>query len=820
MRRVVVAAVGLLAMSGARPSWGGEVEPVRLPDGSALTTVEFDRHVASLFGRLGCNAGACHGSFQGRGGLNLSLFGHDPARDYATLTRTALSRRVDVIDPERSLLLLKPTGQVPHEGGQRFTIDSWEYRVIRAWIAQGARRDSSRAAVEGIEIRPGLVNLERRGGVGRLSVVARFADGDMLDVTAFCDFRVRDDSVAAISAGGLVRGLRPGDTAIVASYNGQLASARVLVPTGRVVTVPDIPRCDTIDREVFAKLKSLGVAPSEQASDAEFVRRVTLDLIGTLPSPQEIRAFLGDCGLSKRSRKIDELLAHPMHAALWATRFLDITGCDVGAIEGPGELKGRRAQLWHEWFRKRFAENTPYSEIARGVITATSRDGLDPDAWAAREAVRMIALKTGAATDYASKPSLDLYWRRFAGGEYVAVEPMAERTAAAFLGVRVECAQCHKHPFDRWTQADYRAFANVFANVRFGLSPDSLAATARLLEERRKSAPNRALPPIPRLSEIYLSEHPSRRLLDPTTGRPYRPKALGGPELSAAGDPREQLFAWLVAPDNPYFARSFVNRVWAAYFGAGLVDPVDGFSVANPPSNERLLDGLAADFVATGYDIRRLERAILSSRAYQRSSEPCEGNLDDRGNFARFEPRPMMAEVLVDALNAALGVTGDFAADAPPGARAIEIATNRVSSPDLARVFRIFGRPARVAVCDCERTAKPALPQTLFFMTDAALCEKIKSGRLKDLLGSGRCDAQVVEELFLATLSRAPDVDELSAALDRLGLYPTERRPLPMCSGRSSTRGSLCSTIEMKREGVRSWPGHESTARGFIDATS
>jgi Protein of unknown function (DUF1549)/Protein of unknown function (DUF1553) len=558
----------------------------------------------------------------------------------------------------------------------------------------------------------------------------------------------------------------------VASYNGRLAAARLSVPTGRVVTVPDVPECDAIDREVFAKLRTLGVAPSRSASDAEFLRRVTLDVIGTLPSPQEVRAFQSDGALDKRSKKIDELLAHPMHAALWATRFLDITGCDVGAMEGPEDLRPRRARMWHDWFRKRFADNTPYSEIARGVITATSRDGGEAVVWVAREAARMIALKTGAASDYASKPGLDLYWRRFASGDYVAVEPLAERTAAAFLGVRVECAQCHKHPFDRWTQADYRAFANVFADVQFGLSAEGLAATARLLEERRKSDPSGMLPSIPRLRETYVSARPSRRLADPATGRPLAPKALGGPELSASGDPRERLFAWLTEPDNPYFARSFVNRVWAVYFGVGLVDPVDGFSVANPPSNARLLDTLSAGFVAQGYDLRKLERSILNSRAYQRSSEPCDGNLDANGNFARAEPRPMMAEVLVDALNASLGVAGDFGPDAPKGARAIEIATNRVTSPDLARVFRVFGRPARVAVCDCERPGTPALPQTLFLMTDTALLDKLKSGRLKDLAASDLCDLEKVEELFLATLSRLPDSEETRAALDQLHTRP------------------------------------------------
>jgi hypothetical protein len=341
MHPVLRTVLALPAVIAARPASAAEPNPLRLPDGSALERVDFDRFVASLFGRLGCNARSCHGSFQGRGGL--SLFGHDPERGYSTLTRNVLGRRVDVMNPDRSLLLLKPPGLVPHEGGPRFKVGSWEYRVIRAWIAEGARRDPSRGAVERIEIRPDALDLQRPGSSGRLSVVARFVDGDEGDVTPFCDLHVRDDAVAEVALGGEVRGLRPGDTAVVASYNGRLASARVSVPTGRVVTVPDVPECDVIDREVFAKLRSLGVTPSRPASDAEFLRRVTLDVIGTLPSPQEVRAFLCDGAADKRSRKIDKLLAHPMHAALWATRYLNITGCDVAAMEGPEQARNPEA---------------------------------------------------------------------------------------------------------------------------------------------------------------------------------------------------------------------------------------------------------------------------------------------------------------------------------------------------------------------------------------------------------------------------------------------------------------------------------------------
>ncbi len=678
---------------------------------------------------------------------------------------------MNVLEPDRSLVLLKATGEVPHSGGQRFDRGSWEYRIIRAWIAAGANRDPARPKARAIEIRPAESRLERPGAIGRLTVMARFTDGSEADVTAFADLRVRDTAIADIAGSVAVRGLRSGGTAVVAAYNGLVAAAGVLVATGRTATIPETSGDGLVDREVYSRLLALGITPSGRSGDAEFLRRVTLDVTGALPTPGEVRDFLADQSSDKRAETIDRLLAHPMHAALWAARYLDITGCDVSAMEGPDDLRSRRARLWLDWFRKRFLVNTPYDQIVRGVLCASSRDGDDAGTWVRREVERSIALKAGGDTGYSDRSGLDLFWRRLAGGEFVAVEPLAERVATAFLGVRIECAQCHKHPFDRWTQADYRAFANTVADVQFGLSPEALAATASLLDARRKADPHGALPPIPRVREVYAQAQSPRRLTDPETGRPLAPRALGGPELDdgdAGADIRAQLYAWMVKPDNPYFARSFVNRVWSVYFGAGLVEPVDNFSVTNPPSNARLLDSLADDFIARGYDIRRLERIVLSSEAYQRSSAPLEPNLDDRGSFARSLPRPMIAEVLVDALNSALGVPGDFGSDAPKGARAIEIATNRIASPELARVFRILGRPERTSVCECERPKAPALPQTLFLMTDNGLIARLKSGRVQTLVQSDRCDDQAIEELFLAALSRFPSRDEIRFALDHM----------------------------------------------------
>jgi hypothetical protein len=744
--------------------------PVVLPNGTTLREVNFERHVAPLLGRHGCNTGACHGSFQGKGGLYLSLFGYSAANDYVALTRDGMGRRVNVADPDQSLLLLKPSTQLPHEGGRRFAKDTWQYRLFREWIAQGAKWGSGDGSVKHLDVQPGEHRFSQPGESVQLKVIVEFVDGTREDMTAFCEYRVKDDYVAEVSPTGEVRGLRPGDTAIVVAYRGNLATARVYVPAAvsPSFVYPQVPEANFVDREVFTKLRLLNVIPSELSGDAEFLRRVTIDTIGTLPAPDEVRAFLADASPDKRFRKIDALLANPMHAALWATKLCDITSNNIDAMEEPPELAPKRAKMWHDWFRKRIAENVPYDQIARGVLTATSRDGLDIEQWVAREAALNETLRTGYRTNYADRPGLDLFWRRLANQDFFPLEQMAELTATAFLGVRLECAQCHKHPYDRWTQADYRGYANVFAQTKFGTSAEVNQLVARLLDERRQRPPEKAGPPLPHVREVYFTNQPLRRLADPKTNEPLRPKALAGPELDYDGDARAKLCEWLTRPDNPFFARAFVNRVWAHYFGIGLVNPVDNFSVANPPSNEKLLDALAHDFVEHGYDIRRLERTILASRTYQLSARPNESNAGDRGNFSHSRVRRLIAEVVVDVVNAALGVQENFGDGIPPGVRAIEIAPNRVRDSHLATIFRIFGRPARTLSCDCERSQEPAVPQTLFLMSDPALLAKIEKGRLTGLLDQKKSEEVTIEELFLATLSRFPDDKEKRAAVDHV----------------------------------------------------
>jgi hypothetical protein len=656
---------------------------------------------------------------------------------------------------------------MPHEGGLRFPGGSWPHQLIRAWIAQGAKQRPGHGTVKRLDVRPREHCFAGPRETVALQVVAEFTDGSREDVTPFCAFRVKDDYIADAAATGEVRGLHAGDTAVVISYGGNLATARVLVPAPATpgFVYPNVPQVNFIDRQVFAKLRKLRIVPSDLSGDAEFLRRVTLDTIGTLPTPEQVREFLADTRPDKRIRKIDELLAHPMHAALWATRLCDITANNLDVMEDPAELGPKRAKMWHDWFRKRIAENVPYDQIVRGVLTATSREGQGVKEWIGREVRLHEQLRHGFETNYADRAGLDLFWRRLTNEDFFPLEQMGELTATAFLGVRLECAQCHKHPFDRWTQADYRAWANIFGQTKFGSSPEVTATVANLLEQRRKAPPGEAGPPLPRLREVYVSNEPLRRLRDPETGGRLPARALGGPEIALESDARVRLCDWLTASDNPYFARAFVNRVWAHYLGVGLVMPVDSFSAANPPSNEPLLDALAEEFIGHSFDLRHLERAILNSRPYQLSSRPNATNAEDRGNYARAYARRLMAEVVADALDAALGVTEERGPGLPPRCLAIEVAPNRVQNEHLAMIFRTFGRPARTTTCDCERSADPAVPQTLFLMSDPALLKKLTTGRLAKLLAEKRTDGDVVEELFLATLSRHPDERERKAAL-------------------------------------------------------
>jgi hypothetical protein len=749
---------------------------VALPTGGTVKEVDFERHVMGLLSKVGCNAGSCHGSFQGKNGFRLSLFGYEPSMDFAGLTRDNLGRRVNVLKPDESLILLKATGQMAHEGSMRFGKDGWVYNTFRAWIKNGAKWTPGSGKIEKLEVSPSDFALLADDKPVQVKVSATFADGSTEDITPFCDFKITDDAVASLSPLGLLTPRQPGDAGLTVLYRGSVQAIRVLVPaTARPGGFPTAPEVNYIDREVFSKLKMMNMAPSDLASDATFIRRVYIDTIAQLPPPEDVREFLADTDPKKREKLIDKLLAHPLHAAVWATKLSDVTGNNTQALEQPANAQARRSQMWHDWLRKRVADNVPYDQIVRDILTATSLDGQNPEDWIAF--VKMIdeQAEKNLRTDYPEKKTLDLFWRRQA---QVPVEQWGEKVAAAFLGVRLECAQCHKHPTDRWTQDEYWAFANIFAPVMFQQNQFSTPDTRKAAtdENTRRQQENKGKQPnqFATVRELFIAPNPTNRMRpNPATNRAPAPKTLGGPAIAvrAGEDPRVKLADWVTAPDNPYFARSFVNRVWAHYFGVGLVNPVDDFSLANPPTNARLLDALAKDFAESGFDIRRLERTILLSRTYQLDYAPNATNKFDKNNFSHAYIRPLMAEQVVDVLNSALGVDEVFAAadGAPAGAKMVEVGSSRLAG-NLAYVLRIFGRPPRTTACDCERAAEPALPQTLFRMTDPTLLPKFTAGtgRAAKLAKSKLTNAEIVDELFLAALARFPKADEKDDAVKHL----------------------------------------------------
>lgn len=739
---------------------------VDLPSGGRIESVDFERHVMGVFGRAGCAGGGCHGSFQGKGTFRLSLFGFEPDKDFFALTRDGFARRVNPVDPENSLVLLKATGQVSHAGGVRFAKGSWQYQILLDWIRAGAPWTPGSGDIRQIRVSPPDLNFTRAGETVPLQVLARFGDDSETDITALCDFRTNDDAIADVSNLGVAQSHKAGSTALVVSYRGSVVPVRVIVPidTPPGFVYPDVPRSNFVDREVFDRLKRLKMVPSDLSSDDEFLRRVTIDTIGRLPSPEDYRSFRADTSADKRARKIDELLAHPLHAALWATKFSDITGNDTPALEQPAPLKAKRSQAWHDWLKKRVFENRPYDELVRGILVATSREGKNTEDWIKHVEAIDQQMDASHDSDYADRETLDLFWRR---NQLVPIEQWAEKTAAAFMGVRIECAQCHKHPFDRWSQVEYRAYANIFSQVAAGVAPESKKTIDAINADRKAKAGKGNNTNL--IKEVYLAATP-KRLPHPDTGAALAPKTLGGPELvyEKGKDLRADLHAWLIQPDNPFFARSFVNRVWGHYFGIGIVHPVDDFSLGNPASNQQLLDALAQEFIDKKFDIRHIERVILNSRTYQLSSRPNDTNRLDKVNYARSYIRPMMAEAVVDVLNSALATSEKFGPEIRPGLKAVEVGASQLTNRNWSYAFRVFGRPSRTSACDCDRAMDPALPQKLFLMTDPVLLQKFNdpNGRVLTLAKSSMSDDEVLDELFLATLGRAPTASDRQAFVE------------------------------------------------------
>ena len=748
---------------------------------------EFTRHVQPLLGRMGCNNRGCHGSFQGQGGFRLSLFGSDPKMDFE-----ALKARIDAKEPAASPLLLKPTREVAHRGGRRFEAGSWQYRMLKAWIAAGAPYTPSReVAVDRLEVVPAQAVLAGRGETVQIKVVAHYADKSKEDVTGLTQFTTNDEAVARVTDAGLVTAGGSGDTAVVVTFGGSVSSAHVLVPhTGTTDRAPDFQANNKIDELVAAKWKKLGLQPSELSSDVEFLRRVSLDLIGTLPTPDEVRKFLADKDANKRSKKIDELLERPEYATYWATKFSDLTGNDSAGTPPPA---AKTSWLWHGWLREKLAANVPYDELAAGIVTATTREGRTVEQTVAeyRKVVDEIGAGLEAAADnrtvtnadshfaspsYARRKTLDLFWKTYTG------EQAALRVSYAFLGVRLECAQCHKHPYDRWTQDDFRGYTAFFDSVAVGV-PGDVPKDVILPQggDQRK----REL--VYRYTEVSVGpvgagNQGGKGVVGAAKpGAAVKPRLPGGPELTPKDgqDPRTLLMDWLRAADNPFFARALVNRLWRHYLGVGLIEPADEISAGNPPTNPELLDWLAQDFVAHQFDLKHLHRTILNSRVYQLSWRPSDNNRLDERNYSHARLRRLPAEVVVDAINQATG--GKEPAYlwkaktytlkiAPEGTRTIGLAPTRFGGTAGASGYalEVFGRPLRAETCDGERSQDVTLTQVLYLMNDAEVQAKTAApdGRLAKLFKEIKDDRQRVEELYLGTLSRFPTEKEMKKSLD------------------------------------------------------
>ncbi len=748
---------------------------------------DFQRHVIPLFGRLGCNGRNCHGSFQGKGGFRLSMFGYDFDTDHEALTGGE-EPRVDLKDPLESLILLKPTSADEHEGGLRYEKGGWEYKLLHRWISSGAPNVSKDAPkFARLEVTPKEIVFSKADETRQLNVVAVWADGSREDVTCLTRFQSNDESVAEVSPDGLIRSKGKGDTYVVAFYDNGIESVQILRPVTELVgeAYPKVATPTRIDELVTEKLSKLGIVPSDRTSDEAFLRRVSLDLIGTLPTPAEIRQFVADKTSDKRARKIDELLARPAYVTWWTTRLCDLTGSNAGYL-GSTEMAQPVAQQWRDWIERRVRENIGWDKIVEGIILGTSRKP-------GQTYEEMIREHSGFTRrqnpdDFAALDnSMPHYWYRSNIGQ---PSDKALSFGYTFLGVRLQCAQCHKHPFDQWSKQDFELFTGFFTRIKAGVAPDAAETQKRMKEMlgvpvklntaalRRQSYLRIAAEgnPIP-WNEIYI-ERPG--------DKPQPAKLLGGNEidLSQYDDPRVPLMQWLKDKGNPYFARAMVNRIWANYFNVGIVDPPDDLNMANPPSNKALLNYLTEQFIAHDYDIKWLHREITSSRTYQLDWRPNDSNRNDTRNFSHAILRRLPAEVAIDAIVQATS-NDKFLETVPTNVKNRHIGSHPRSYQARAVDYSllVFGKPLRTTNCDCERQDVPTLLQALYVRNDAELHDKIsrKDGWVAqvatllaaeakknaadkpadDSTGPAATDG-LIEEAYLRTLCRLPDQRELA----------------------------------------------------------
>lgn len=682
--------------------------PVAVSGMAQPRPVSFRLEVIPILTKAGCNSGKCHGAPSGKGGFAISLRGFDWQKDYYRLTREAASRRIDLVAPADSLLIAKPTLRAPHGGGRRFNSDDLLARRLVEWIAEGAMNADDPATIA-LEVFPSERWLEPEVESQQLRVVARLADGSSRDVTHLAHYSASPDGKAEVTAGGLVRRLAEGEVTVAVTFADQFTTSRLafLRPAdGFVWTNP--PENNPIDHLVFDRLRRLRIAPSELCDDATFLRRVWLDVCGLLPPSDEVRQFLAETSSDKRERKIDELLDRPQYADFWAMKWADRLGCNQRFVGKTGAIK------YHAWIRHQIAANVPEDVFARQLLMA-------------------------AGGNYGNPPASFYRLPR-------TPEDRAEQVAQVFLGVRIGCARCHNHPGERWTQDDYYGLAAYFVRLRYRDGP----FFNHIYDKEETILPVR-----------------SGELAHARTGAvmPPKPLAAAVADVPAEADRRERLADWLLALDNPFFARAAVNRIWGQLFGRGIVEPVDDFRASNPPAHPELLDGLAADFAAHGFDRKYLIRQILRSRVYQLAAATNASNADDDRYFSHATVRLLGAEQLLDAIAQATGVPEKFSGF-PLGLRAVELPDGEY----FHRFLAAFGRPARALACACERDSESNLGQALELIGGEAIETQLRApeGLIARLLSSEPASAAIIDEMFLATLSRSPSDAERAELVARL----------------------------------------------------
>jgi hypothetical protein len=680
--------------------------------------INFANQIVPIFTKLGCNSGGCHGKASGQNGFKLSLLGFEPQVDYDALVKEARGRRLFPAAPDHSLLLQKASGKIAHAGGKRMEADSDEYRLIRRWIAAGnPTGEATDPMVTKITLYPEHRILPRHCKQ-QFAVYAHYSDGSIEDITRRAQYESNDTDIAAVEPTGLVRTLElSGEAAVMARYQGQVAVFRATVPLGVKTPSYSFPPQTLVDEFTHKKWQQLGLVPSEPCSDAQFIRRASLDITGTLPTPAEVTSFEADKDAGKRARLVDTLLERPEYAYYFANKWADIL--HVKRHGQPMRAQGTIA--FHEWIRDSVAQDVPYDEFARSILTAVGDETKCPP----------------------------MVWYK----EVQSPEQFVDNTAQVFLGLRLACAQCHHHPYEKWGQDDYWGIAGYFGRVARKVTPVPGGFQNQ---------------PAQRVA-IFTSS--SGSVTNKRTGQPAAIKPLDGKPLQveAGADPRERLADWMVAGKNPFFARAVANRYWAHFFGRGLVDPLDDMRVTNPPSNPELLDALAKDLVEHGYSLKHLVGTICKSRTYQLSAMPNEFNKQDKQTYARYYPKRLSAEVLFDAIcqvTNAPAAFGGLPQDKHAPRRAIMLPDESFTSYFLD----VFGRPQRISACECERVSEANLAQALHLLNSDEIQAKLSQGggRAETLAKDQRPEAVKIEELFLWAFARKPTTVQLNTALEHI----------------------------------------------------